>query len=160
MKSGQPIPWDADMHTKAKHAVYEKYLSKWTPIMLRGFGANITYAEGFSGPGVYKDGGPGSPVLALLSVLRDSECRRLAAQGRMRFVFVDHDQRCVDRLRSELGLATTPVPLEGSTATGLTWWWHAATVSQILRSTLPKWEPGAVRCLSFLTLGGVVFRTI
>lgn len=112
MTTERTVPWDADMHTKAKHAVYERYLSKWTPIMLRGFGANITYAEGFSGPGVYTDGTPGSPVLALRSVLQDPECRRMAARGRMRFVFVDHDQRCVDRLERELARATTPVPLD------------------------------------------------
>jgi len=36
------IPWAADPHTKAKHALYDRYLSKWSPIMLRGWGATTT----------------------------------------------------------------------------------------------------------------------
>lgn len=69
--STHPVPWDASPHTKAKHALYDHYLRKWMPIMVRGFRGNITYAEGFSGPGVYIDGSPGSPVIALRSLVED-----------------------------------------------------------------------------------------
>ncbi|MDQ3641531.1 MAG: hypothetical protein M3450_08740 [Actinomycetota bacterium] len=41
----------ADPHTKAKHAVYAQYLGKWMPIMVQFWGGNVTYAEGFAGPG-------------------------------------------------------------------------------------------------------------
>jgi len=109
MAPQNPVPWEADLHTKAKHALYEHYLSKWMPIMIRGFGANITYAEGFSGPGVYLDGSPGSPVIALRALLADSELRMFARRGAVRFVFVDHDRRCTDRLAEELAVAAAPV---------------------------------------------------
>ncbi|HCB03181.1 MAG TPA: three-Cys-motif partner protein TcmP [Nocardioides sp.] len=106
------IPWAADPHTKAKHALYDRYLSKWSPIMLRGWGANITYAEGFAGPGVYQDGAPGSPVIALRSVVGDAELRSLVARGRMRFIFIDHEPRCIEILHTEVAKAVTPVALE------------------------------------------------
>jgi three-Cys-motif partner protein len=64
MSGKNSVPWDADPHTKTKHALYTRYLDKWMPIMVNGWGANITYAEGFAGPGVYLDGSPGSPVIA------------------------------------------------------------------------------------------------
>lgn len=112
------IPWAADPHTKAKHALYDRYLSKWSPIMLRGWGANITYAEGFAGPGVYKDGAPGSPVIALRSVLGDPELRALVARGRMRFVFIDHEPRCIEILRGEVSKAVAPVAVNDLSAYG------------------------------------------
>ena len=69
MSGKNPVPWDADPHTKTKHALYTQYLGKWMPIMVTGLGANITYAEGFAGPGVYLDGSPGSPVIALRTLV-------------------------------------------------------------------------------------------
>lgn len=112
MSGSKQIPWEADPHTKAKHALYTQYLSKWMPIMIRGWGANITYAEGFAGPGVYLDGSPGSPVIALKTLVSDPDIRTLVQQGGIRFVFVDHDQRCVDMLSGELAKAAKPVPLD------------------------------------------------
>jgi three-Cys-motif partner protein len=104
-----PVPWDADSHTKAKHALYAQYLSKWMPIMVTGWKADITYAEGFSGPGVYKDGAPGSPVIALRTLVADPKIRTKVRDGGIRFVFVDHDQRCIDILPGELAKAVQPV---------------------------------------------------
>jgi three-Cys-motif partner protein len=76
-----------------------------------GWGANITYAEGFSGPGVYLDGSPGSPVIAMRTLVSDSDIRTKVKKAGMRFVFIDHDQRCVDMLPGELAKAVHPVPL-------------------------------------------------
>lgn len=106
-----PVPWPADPHTKAKHALYQLYLSKWMPIMVKGWKADITYAEGFAGPGVYSGGDPGSPVIALRTLVSDPTIRTKVRDGGIRFVFVDHDQRCVDLLPKELAKAVEPVPL-------------------------------------------------
>ncbi|MEZ0095903.1 three-Cys-motif partner protein TcmP [Streptacidiphilus sp. EB129] len=58
----EPV-WDRDPHTAAKHDVLRRYLQAWAPILLSSNEA-VSYAEGFAGPGIYKHGEPGSPVIA------------------------------------------------------------------------------------------------
>jgi three-Cys-motif partner protein len=112
MSGRNSVPWDADPHTKIKHALYTRYLDKWMPIMVNGWGANITYAEGFAGPGVYLDGSPGSPVIALRTLVENPGIRTKVKNGGIRFVFIDRDQRCIDMLPGELSKAAQPVPLD------------------------------------------------
>ncbi|MCV7079580.1 three-Cys-motif partner protein TcmP [Mycobacterium szulgai] len=112
MSGKNPVPWEADPHTKTKHALYRQYLGKWMPIMVNGWGANITYAEGFAGPGVYLDGAPGSPVIALQTLVGNPKIRTKVKTGGIRFIFVDHDQRCISMLPGELSKAAAPVPLD------------------------------------------------
>ncbi|MET9397343.1 three-Cys-motif partner protein TcmP [Kitasatospora sp. NPDC002965] len=52
--------WPPSSDQKRRPAVP---LQAWAPIMLR-HNEVITYAEGFAGPGIYKGGEPGSPVIA------------------------------------------------------------------------------------------------
>src|SRR4051794_40459964 len=80
------IPWDAEPHTKAKHDLYRRYLDRWMPIIVRSFGGRCTYAEGFAGPGFYKDGSPGSPVIALRALLNHQELKGHARNVRLLFV--------------------------------------------------------------------------
>ena len=101
--------WDAAPHTLAKHRVYREYLSKWIPIMVQGWGGDVTIAEGFAGPGIYRGGQPGSPVIALRTLLDDPQLRRRARK--LRFLFVEKMPRRAARLRSELEKAAEPVPL-------------------------------------------------
>lgn len=112
MSGRNPVPWEADPHTKTKHALYKRYLDKWMPIMVNGWGANITYAEGFAGPGVYLDGSPGSPVIALRTLVENPSIRTKVRKGGIRFVFIDRDQRCIEMLPGELSKAVEPVPLD------------------------------------------------
>jgi three-Cys-motif partner protein len=97
------VPWRRDAHTAAKHALYRRYLDKWFPIMLRGWSGNVTYAEGFSGPGVYDQGEPGSPVIALRALLDDASLRPLVK--RVRFLFVDATRKCTELLNERLNVA-------------------------------------------------------
>lgn len=112
------VPWDAEPHTKMKHELYEKYLNRWMPIMARGWGGDVTYAEGFSGPGVYTDGAPGSPVIALRAILDDPKLRTTSRE--MRLLFVDHDRRCTTLLSERLTLAAAPVALQDLPKYGIT----------------------------------------
>ncbi|WP_460810030.1 three-Cys-motif partner protein TcmP [Microlunatus endophyticus] len=95
------VPWDKAPHTDAKHRIYRAYLDKWYPILLSDNGyPSVTYAEGFAGPGVYKDGSAGSPIIAIQALL---ETPQLAGTEKTtRFVFVDDDPRCVKLLGDEL----------------------------------------------------------
>ena len=62
----KPLPtiWNADPHTLAKIEILKAYLSAWLPIIARTFTSPIVYVDGFAGPGVYKNGKPGSPKVA------------------------------------------------------------------------------------------------
>ena len=95
------VPWSKPPHTDAKHRIYQAYLRKWFPILLSDNGyPSVTYAEGFSGPGVYDDGSPGSPVIAIQTLLDTPELED--SRKVTRFIFIDNDQRCVALLRQEL----------------------------------------------------------
>ena len=99
MPTNGPVPWPRPEHTAAKHRIYELYLYRWFPILLSRW-KSVTYAEGFAGPGVYDQGEPGSPVIAIKALLDKPEL--VASNKITRFIFVDDDQRCVDRLNIEL----------------------------------------------------------
>uniref|UniRef100_A0A7C3F4R9 Three-Cys-motif partner protein TcmP n=1 Tax=Candidatus Methanomethylicus mesodigestus TaxID=1867258 RepID=A0A7C3F4R9_9CREN len=62
--------WEIDEHTKAKHIILDKYLKRWFPILSDSpSGARLAYIDGFAGPGEYKSGEPGSPIIALKAAL-------------------------------------------------------------------------------------------
>ncbi|MDN5803469.1 MAG: three-Cys-motif partner protein TcmP, partial [Microlunatus sp.] len=107
--SKDDVVWTAEPHTLVKHRVYQAYLSKWMPIMIRGWGGDITYAEGFSGPGIYTGKQPGSPVIALRTLL-DSPGLRTTVR-RLRFLFVEERRDRSDWLRQQLEKAARPVAL-------------------------------------------------
>jgi three-Cys-motif partner protein len=95
-----PVPWACAEHTVVKHDIYRRYLERWFPILLAGAKAypSVTYAEGFSGPGIYSGDEPGSPVIAIQALVSKVN----ATKGVARFVFIDDDPRCVDLLRRTL----------------------------------------------------------
>lgn len=98
--------WHCDPHTQAKHELLRRYLEAWFPILLQGARARecVTYAEGFAGPGVYQDGEPGSPVVALQVFLRQRHF--LDAGKRVNVVLVEDDATRLERLRKEVGDVT------------------------------------------------------
>jgi three-Cys-motif partner protein len=66
--------WKLEPHTAAKHELYRRYVDAWWAIMLQAAPAGrpwdqITYIDAFAGPGEYLGGDPGSPVIALESLL-------------------------------------------------------------------------------------------
>ena len=56
--------WMLEPHTAAKHSILRNYLAAWLPIMSK-YNKRIMFFDGFAGPGIYKDGEPGSPVIIL-----------------------------------------------------------------------------------------------
>jgi three-Cys-motif partner protein len=102
MATPKDVLWDKDPHTEAKHRIYRAYFDAWFPILLQSEYApkGVTYAEGFSGPGEYKDGSPGSPAIALqaaLGSIAPPNPRRPA-----RFLLVDGDAARIAHLRGIL----------------------------------------------------------
>lgn len=66
----------------------------------------MTYAEGFAGPGVYKDREPGSPIIALRALLTDRSLRDLIKPARL--LLVDADPKCIAMLKRRLVDAVKP----------------------------------------------------
>jgi three-Cys-motif partner protein len=66
------VVWDLEPHTAKKHEILRRYFQAWLPIMAKWNG-RIVYIDGFSGPGRYKSGEDGSPVI-VLKTARDHSC--------------------------------------------------------------------------------------
>ncbi|MET7512243.1 three-Cys-motif partner protein TcmP [Streptomyces sp. NPDC005480] len=92
--------WERDPHTAAKHDLLKRYLEAWAPILLSRHDV-ISYAEGFAGAGVYKQGEPGSPVIAY-EVFADALHR---FPKRMRVILMEEDARRVKELQQQMELA-------------------------------------------------------
>jgi len=80
----QPEP-----HTLAKHALLREYLTAWFPKLSSAY-RRIIFIDGFAGPGVNADGSPGSPVIALQTLLHQPEWV-LRADREFVFLFVEKD---------------------------------------------------------------------
>ncbi|MEA1964879.1 MAG: three-Cys-motif partner protein TcmP [Candidatus Aerophobetes bacterium] len=87
--------WPIEPHTQAKHAILDRYLKAWLPIM-SSISGRIVYIDGFAGPGKYLDerGQPtidGSPLIAINAARK----HRLPLNAEILFLFIEakHD-RC------------------------------------------------------------------
>lgn len=106
----EPILWDHEPHTAAKHRVLRSYLDGWIPVMAQQalrvrrytIGApRLLFVDGFAGPGRYATGDPGSPLIMLDALLSHSAFDRLG-EVQFNFLFIEHDKRRIDRLRDEV----------------------------------------------------------
>lgn len=89
--------WELQPHTAVKHQILRKYLDAWFPILAR-YNSRIVYVDGFSGPGRYSGGQPGSPIIALES----ARTHRANLAGELVFLFVEERQDRVDNLNREI----------------------------------------------------------
>lgn len=88
-----------DPHTKAKHEILEYYLKAWFPILATTSG-RIIYLDGFAGPGIYKDGEEGSPLIALRTAT--DHIHQPIFKAEIGFVFIERDPQRVSLLRAVL----------------------------------------------------------
>lgn len=89
MSDELPTVWDAEAHTIAKHGILKSYLDAWSAILTRAQpGSELLFVDGFAGPGEYTKGEPGSPIVALNSILDHS----LTQPQAVRFMFVESDR--------------------------------------------------------------------
>ena len=98
MATPKETVWELDAHTAAKHDILRRYLQAWFPI-LNTHHDRIVYIDGFAGPGRYRGGELGSPVIAL-DVARN---HRKALKGNVVFRFIDEREDRIENLRQELG---------------------------------------------------------
>ena len=103
----EPIRWDIEEHTRAKHRVLRSYLDQWIPIMGRtalrhtsGEKPRLLLADGFAGPGRYVEGESGSPLIMLDALLSHRDFPNLGGVD-FHFLFIEHDARRYDALVEE-----------------------------------------------------------
>ena len=99
-----PTVWDANPHTLVKHAILREYLKRWLPILTRQANKlgvqsrEILFIDGFAGPGEYKGGEPGSPVIALNEALDHA----VQFPRPVRMLFIEHRADRFNRLQQVL----------------------------------------------------------
>lgn len=92
------VIWEIEPHTKAKHEILKSYLGAWFPILSSGH-QRIVYVDGFAGPGVYKGGEDGSPIIALKVALNHP---LLSNSKELVFLFIETNERRVKQLNQQL----------------------------------------------------------
>ena len=95
--------WAIEPHTSAKHDILRKYLDAWLPILGK-FNQKTVYIDGFSGPGEYRDGEPGSPIIALEA----ASCHQAKLAGELVFIFIEERPDRVAHLKSRIATMRLP----------------------------------------------------
>ena len=99
----EPI-WPLEAHTRAKHELLRRYLAAWFPVLTnRGFNRRVLFLDGFAGPGIYANGEPGSPIIALDTLVNHKHFPNLA-HSEFDFHFVEPDRERFDSLEEQLRL--------------------------------------------------------
>jgi three-Cys-motif partner protein len=92
--------WIVAPHTAAKLAILRSYLSAWFAILGRGTNFDrIIYIDGFAGPGRYRGGEDGSPIVALKAAL-GAQSAGLSLP--FEFHFVERKRRAVNALKANI----------------------------------------------------------
>jgi three-Cys-motif partner protein len=105
--------WPLEPHTRAKHQILKLYLQAWFPILSSNH-EKVVYIDGFCGPGRYKGGEPGSPLIVLDLAVNHIK----ALTGETVFWFIDNDASRIAHLRSELQELSLPVNFKVMTDNG------------------------------------------
>jgi three-Cys-motif partner protein len=100
--------WPLEPHTKAKHEILKCYLGAWFPI-LASVHLRLLYVDGFAGPGEYKGGWDGSPIIAL-KVARDHALKHKLTRPGMDlvFLFIEKDEARCQNLKQKIATLQLP----------------------------------------------------
>ena len=105
------IIWQADQHTLAKHRILKRYLEAWAPILLqRGLNHGVLYIDGFAGPGEYIGKEPGSPIIAMESLV--NHVLRSNFRGRIVFYFIEQMEERAKHLEDLIAKKYQTLPSE------------------------------------------------
>jgi three-Cys-motif partner protein len=148
----EPVLWEREAHTAAKHRVLRSYIDGWIPVMgqqaldVRRRGISLVeprllIVDGFAGPGRYVGGEPGSPVIMLDALLSHAAFPRLGGV-RFIFLFIEFDKRRVEHLRREVAaIGTLPPNVEVHIEHG--------ACEEVFESVLDTINPGHVLIPTF-----------
>lgn len=102
------LKWKLKEHSKAKHEILEKYLSRWFPILGK-WNNKIYYIDGFAGRGRYLYGEDGSPLIAIKTAI--PYCF-MFPKTKFIFYFLEKDRSSFSNLCSEVEQIRKPANLE------------------------------------------------
>lgn len=102
MPTNDSTIWELKPHSKAKHEILKKYLQAWFPIIGK-YNPEVTFIDGYCGPGRYKEGEAGSPIIALQV---GKEQRRFLKK--VNLWFVEEDEERYQQLTEELDRVGVP----------------------------------------------------
>jgi three-Cys-motif partner protein len=92
---------DLEPHTLAKHEILRRYLGAWFPIMSK-WNSRLIFFDGFAGPGIYKGGEIGSPLIALKVLIEHSHFSTFSSGTEYQFLFCESDRKRFASLQREL----------------------------------------------------------
>jgi three-Cys-motif partner protein len=94
--------WELEHHTAAKHEILRRYLAAWFPILTIGsYNKRVLFLDGFAGPAIYSHGEPGSPIIALDTLVSHKVFDRLD-HTEFVFFFIEKDEERFESLEREL----------------------------------------------------------
>ena len=99
-----------------KHELIRCYLNGWYP-KLGLWARRVLYVDTHAGRGRYESGDPGSPVLALQTLLRHSHRDKLLDASEFNFLFIERDPANLAALEAELS-QLKPFPARVNVVTG------------------------------------------
>jgi len=95
--------WELEPHTRAKHIILRKYLNAWLPKQTK-WNDRVIICDGFAGPGVYKNGEDGSPIIALKAFLEHSHKEHISAEIIYLFIELESDRfECLEQVLARFG---------------------------------------------------------
>jgi three-Cys-motif partner protein len=104
--------WKLDAHTRGKHEVLRRYLNAWLPI-LGTWQGRILFIDGFSGPGEYEGGEPGSPLIALDAFRKHKAAKKITAK--VVFFFIEKRKDRAEHLLQKIEELKPSLPTNCST---------------------------------------------
>jgi three-Cys-motif partner protein len=110
------VRWPLKRHTLAKHQILRWYLDAWLAILGSGSWAkdDVVLIDGFAGPGRYRDGEKGSPLLMLDAYLEHSA--DITARGH--FYFIEENPARAQYLQGQIDGYVLPNAVEAEVIQG------------------------------------------
>lgn len=110
------VLWPLKRHTIAKHQILRWYIDAWLPILGAGRWAkdDVVLIDGFAGPGRYRGGEKGSPLIMLDAYLEHSA--EIKAHGH--FFFIEASSERAQYLRRAIAAYELPDSVESEVITG------------------------------------------
>lgn len=99
--------WPMEPHTEAKHKILTAYYGAWLTIVGQKFSRTV-FVDGFSGPGKYSGGEPGSPITVLQEAQKvlAQAVQPLQANLKAEHYFIEEDEARKEHLDGELAALT------------------------------------------------------
>jgi three-Cys-motif partner protein len=96
--STEPVTWEREDHTKAKHDLLLAFFNKWVRIHSEHFAKRgrglVRIYDGFAGPGIYSGGESGSPLILMRALCTNNRLHRQWSNVRYELRFVEkHPER-------------------------------------------------------------------